>query len=129
VLNKATQYANQITTGGIHGKSEASRNTESRAGKGGRVMAWDGDKILSREGANLQQADLRQAILLGAANFMRTILIGANLEGSLYLGPDQLCMAQSLYQLKLDPDIKNRVNEYCPQLPEKPKSFSKRTVR
>ena len=124
MLNKATQYANQITTGGIHGKSEASRNTESRAGKGGRVMARDGDKILSGEEANLQQAALRQAILLGA-NFMQTILIGTNLEGSLYLGPDQLCMAQSLYQLKLDPDIKNRVNEYCPQLPEKPKSFSK----
>ena len=87
-------------------------------------MTWDGDKILSGEGANLQKADLRQAILLGA-NFMQTILIGANLEGSLYLGPDQLCMAQSLYQLKLDPDIKNRINEYCPQLLEKPKSFSK----
>ena len=122
------------------------------SGKGGRLMAWDEDTILSGDGANLENADLTGANLqkakllntnltganltsanlqeadlreanLSMAQFQQANLIKANLERAFNIDPMPLCTAQSLYQAKLDSEIEDALKKFCPKKLERPKSF------
>jgi uncharacterized protein YjbI with pentapeptide repeats len=81
------------------------------------------------QGANLKNANFKRADL-HYAEFEGAILKGANfqeadLQGSINYGDEnlpikQLCKTNNLFKAKLDPDILDKVKDYCPQLLEKP---------
>jgi hypothetical protein len=93
------------------------------------------------EGANLFRANLREAKLWGAnlegaklwdANFREAVLLKANLRGAKNLTYEQLCKAKSLYSVKLDSGLQEKVKKECPELlvePVRVKEFNDSTKR
>ena len=86
-----------------------------------------GEAILS--GADLEDADF-QGAYFGKTNLEkpdsgRATLLGANLRSVNLLGADgltvgQLCEARTLYEAKLEPDLKELVDDKCPAQLENP---------
>ena len=64
--------------------------------------------------ADFSKADLKDAILRGAD------LWGANLQGARNLDIEQLSEAKTLYNAKLDPELRKEIEEKYPHLLEKP---------
>jgi uncharacterized protein YjbI with pentapeptide repeats len=70
-------------------------------------------------GADLTGADLSEATLW-RTNIKEADLKGAGLRGAKSLTLYQLSRVKTLYQAKLDPELKKHVQEWCPHLLEKP---------
>jgi len=69
--------------------------------------------------ANLERADLRFANLKGA-NLREANLEGAELREAENITSDQLCKAKTLYKAQLDSELREKVEEECPELLEEP---------
>lgn len=76
--------------------------------------------------ANLQDADLSSADLSSAdleeANLKGAILWNTNLQGVKNLNIEQLAQARTLFQAKLDPELRKKVEEEYPHLLKKSSS-------
>jgi len=87
--------------------------------------------------ANLEGAKLWNANLEGAklweANLEGAYLLFANLEGAKNLTYEQLCKAYTLYSVKLDSELLDKVKKECPTKllvkPERVKEFNEGTER
>ncbi len=77
-------------------------------------------KNANLKNADLREANLRQANLSGAvlkdSRLWNADLRQANLQGATYLQPENLAMAQDLYQAQLDIKIKIQVQKQSPHL-------------